>query len=96
LRRSAAIGLAHPRVLHLHRDRALLAGGGVDHDGAVHLADAGGGERLRVPLDEQLRRARAELALDHLGAASSALIGGAFDCSWAKRFAQGPGRPSST
>ena len=53
-------------VLHLHRHRTLLAGGRVEHDCAVHLADAGCGDRLRIPLHEQLLGPRAQVAFDHL------------------------------
>ena len=60
-------GVADARVLHLDGHRPLLAGGRVDGDGAVDLADRGGGDRLRIPLHEQLGRRPAELALDDLG-----------------------------
>ena len=51
--------LVDARVLHLHGD--ALAGA---RDGAVHLADAGGGERLGLPLEEDFVRLAAELFAD--------------------------------
>ena len=48
--------LGDARVLHLDRDGAPVAG-----DGAVHLADRGGGDRQRVPLAEDRLRGVAEL-----------------------------------
>ena len=59
--------LADARVLHLDGDGPLDAGRRVDDDGAVDLADRRRGDRLGIPLDEQLAGGAPELALDDLG-----------------------------
>ena len=64
-----------------------VAGVGVDGDGAVDLADRRRGDRLGVPLDEELvgRRARARARRPRRPARP--LIGGASACSCGERLA---------
>ena len=64
-------GFAHAGVLHLHCYCTFLPGRRVDDDGAMHLADAGGSDGLRIPLDEQLLGRRTQVLLDHLSGQSS-------------------------
>ena len=61
LRMSDSSASATPGVLDLHRDRAA-----VEQRRPVHLADRGGGERLRLELGEVLVDRLAVLLLDHL------------------------------
>ena len=60
-------GIAHAGILHLHRDGTLAARRWIDDNGAMHLADAGRRQRLRIPLDEQFYWSFAQLAFDDVG-----------------------------
>ena len=86
--------LADAGVLDLHRDCAFAAVGRVAPDGAVDLADRRRGDRLGIPLDEQLIGTGAELGLHHPGRQRSAL-GGALAWSSARAIRTGSGSPSS-
>ena len=88
-------GVADAGVLHLDGDGPLVAGVGVDDDGPVDLADRRRGDRLRVPLDEQLVGRRAELALDDLGGEVGATSAARRPAAAASAWRTGSGSPSS-
>ena len=86
LRRSAAIASATPGYCTLTATaRSAPVSGSRDHC-PMNLADRRRGDRIGVPLDEDLLRRRTEFFGDHLGG-ELALIGGAFACSSASALA---------